>query len=197
MAEQTGEFRRIGNKRVSRRTILRAAVFGAGATGAALATGIGIPKLLDRLGDIESGANGKFLRRQEDGTLVISDTPQVVRVQYTPHADPTSKYWNQDNIIVHRKPEADITEGKDILPKEIKTQYAIRVAGASYNGQSDAARFEVSYKGQKYTVGEWFAPSDQQGNPTNTKGEPLQKGEKPYFIAANFVTVNPDQAPTQ
>src|SRR3989344_7369027 len=159
MAEQTGEFRRIGNKRVSRRTILRAAVFGAGATGAALATGIGIPKLLDRLGDIESGANGRFLKRQEDGTLVISDTPQVVKVQYTPHADPTSKYWNKNNIVVHRKSQADSREEQYIPFDEIKATHAIRVAGGTFGGQTKAARFEVSYKGQKYTIGEWFVPS--------------------------------------
>lgn len=197
---EIGELRRIGNKRVSRRAFLRGAATGAAAVGAGavLASGkLNIPKLLESFRETGSGVDGKFLRRQEDGTLVISDTPQVVKVQYIPHADPTSRYWNKDNIIVHRRTVADIAEGKNILPEEIKTQYAIRVAGGAYNGQSEAARFEVSYKGQKHTIGEWFVPSDQQGNLTNTEGKPLQKGEKPYFITTSFVTVIPDQASTQ
>src|SRR3989344_2047827 len=95
--------------------------------------------------DVNSGLYGKFLIRREDGTLVISGTPQVVEVKYTPHADPTSRYWNEDNIVVHRKPEAD--------------------------------------------VGEWFQPSNEQGNPVNLNGEPLKEGEDPYFVAASFASV--------
>lgn len=191
MAE-SGEPRRIGNKRgMDRRAFLKGAAAGAIVTGAAFAGGrLGIlPELLDYLKEPGNGVDGRFLSRQEDGTLVISDTPQVVKVKYTPHADPTSRYWNEDNIIVHRKPIADIAEGKYILPEKIKTQYAIRVAGGAYGAPANAARFEVSYKGQKYTIGEWFVPSDEQGNPVNPKGELLQKGEKPYFIATSFVTV--------
>ncbi len=196
MTELGGEFQRRGARRLSRRAFLGGAATGAAAVLVATG-GLDIPKLFEYLKEPGSGVDGKFLRRQENGTLVISDTPQVVKVTYTPHADPTSKYWNKDRIIVHRKPEADIEGGKYISPEEIKTQYAIRVAGGAYETQAEAARFEVSYKGQKYTIGEWFVPSDQQGNPVNPKGEPLQKGEKPYFIATSFATVNPDQAPTQ
>ena len=198
MTEQTGELRGIGTRRMSRRALLQGAAAGAIGAAAVLASGkLGIPKLLDYLEEIGSGVNGKFLRCQEDGTLVISDTPQVVKVKYTPHSDPTSRYWNKDNIIVHRNPVADIAEGKDILPEEIKTQYAIRVAGGAYEGQTGAARFEINYKGQNYTIGEWFAPSDQQGIPVNPNSELLQKDEKPYFIAANFVTVDKLANPSQ
>ena len=171
---------------VSRRNFLKI-VGGASAVG--VAGGLGITKLLDSLEDIESVVNGRFLNRQEDGTLKISETPQVVEVKYTPHADLTSQYWNKNNIVVQRKPQADSREGQYIPSDEIKATHAIRVAGGTFGGQTKAARFEVSYKGQKYTIGEWFVPSDQQGNPVNPKGEPLREGEKPYFIAANFVTV--------
>jgi len=194
MTELGGELQRRGARRLSRRAFLKGAAGVAGVGVLVAAGGLGIPRLLDALGNIDSGVDGKFLRRQEDGMLVISDTPQVVKAQYTPHADPTS---NKDNIIVYRRPVADAGESKYILPEDIKTQYAIRVAGGAYETEAKAARFEVSYKGQTYTIGEWFVPSDQQGNPVNPKGEPLQKGEKPYFITTSFVTIIPDQAPAQ
>lgn len=192
MGEHTGELPRIGNRRVGRRAILRGAARGAAGiigVGAVIAGGeLGIPKLVDRLGNIGSEVDGKFLKRQEDGTLVINDTPQAVKVTYAPHADPNSRYWNKDNIIVHREPKDEIGEGKEILPEDIKTQYAIRVAGGAF-GSSGVSRFQVTHKGHKYTVGEWFVPSDLRGNPVSLKGEPLQEGEKKYFIAASFVSV--------
>ena len=84
MTEQT-EFGNIGNRRVPRRTFLGGtakAIIGGGAlvTAVGVGGGLGIPRLLDYLGKIErNGVDGRFLRRQDNGTLVISDTPQIVR----------------------------------------------------------------------------------------------------------------------
>lgn len=151
--------------------------------------------------DVNSGAYGKFLTRQEDGTLVASDTPQIVEVKYTPHADPTSKHWNENNIVVHRKPQADFGEGQDVPVDEIKATHAIRVTGGAFGGQTDIGRFEVEINGVKYTVGEWFQPSDEQGNPVNLQGQTLNEGEKPWYVAGSFATVQnssvTSQTPTQ
>src|SRR3990167_3091943 len=139
--------------------------------------------------DVNSGLYGKFLIRREDGTLVISGTPQVVEVKYTPHADPTSRYWNEDNIVVHQKPEADLGKEQNIPADEIKATHAIRVTGGAFGGQTEVGRFEVDIDGKKYIVGEWFQPSNEQGNPVNLNGEPLKEGEDPYFVAASFASV--------
>lgn len=154
----------------------------------------------DTEGDFGPGGRiyGKFLNRQKDGSLILSDTPQVVKVTYTPNADPTTRHWNENNIVVRRKPQADFGGSNDVPPEEIRAPYAVRVAGGAFGGPSEVTRFQVTdSSGQKHTVGEWFQFSDLQGNPVSLSGEPLKDGEEPYFVAANFVTVEPAQTPTQ
>lgn len=147
--------------------------------------------------DVNSGMYGKFLTRLEDGSLVVSETPQVVEIKYSPHADPTSKHWNENNIVVRQKPQADFSEGQDIPVDEITAAYAVRVTGGAFGGQTDIGRFEVEINGAKYTVGEWFKPSDVQGNPVNLQGQPLKENEDPYFIAGSFATVQNSPALSQ
>lgn len=145
----------------------------------------------DTLSDAEGSViYGKYLNRQEDGSLVLSETPQVVKVKYVPNADPTTRHWNEDNIVVRRRPQADFEGGTDVPPEQIQAGYAVRVAGGAFGGPSEVTRFQVAdSSGQKHTVGEWFQLSNEQGNPVNLDGTPLQEGENPYFVAANFVTV--------
>lgn len=143
----------------------------------------------EQIVDVNRGAYDKFLVRQEDGTLVVSQNPQIVEVKFTPHTDPTSQLWNENNIVIHRKPQADFGEGQDFPADQISATHAIRVTGGAFGGQTDIGRFEVDINGTKYTVGEWFKLSDAQGNLTDPKGQPLQEGESPYFIAGSFATV--------
>lgn len=189
------------HKRISRRNFLKKAgtlaVGGAAIGATAGGLSLGISELLKHLEGVGSGISGKFLLRREDGSFIISDTPQVVRVTYTPNADPTTKYWNENNIVVRRKPQADFGGSNDVPPEEIQAPYAVRVAGGSYGGPSEVARFKITHEGKEYIIGEWFTPSDEHGKPVNLKGEPLKEVEKPYFVAANFVTVEPAQTPTQ
>ncbi len=150
----------------------------------------------DILSDAEGSAiYGKYLNRHEDGSFVLSDKPQVVKVKYVPNADSTTKHWNGSNIVVRRKPEADFG-GRDVSPQAIGSPYAVRVAGGAFGGPSEVTRFQVTdSSGQKHTVGEWFELSDDQGNPVKLDGTPLQEDENPYFTAANFVTVEGSQTP--
>lgn len=137
----------------------------------------------EQVTSINSPVYGKFLTRHPDGTFSIDKKPQVEEVEFTPHSDPTSKYWNGNSIVAHSKPTADFGEGQDIPVDQFKTTYAIRIAGDPFGGgQTKVDRFDIELDGKKYTIGEWFQPSDEQGNPVNIQGAPR-------FIAASFATV--------
>ncbi len=193
--------------RVSRRTFLRGAVI---AGGAAVATGTAIIavgegnglRILRAIEESFAGprntAYGKYLTRQEDGTFTITQTPQVERVSYVPLFDPNIEYGNERKILIHRDPWIGSAgnPGKYVLPNEIKTPYAVRIAGGTYISSTGAGEVKIRYEGKDRIIGEWFAPSNEQGTPLNLNGEPLQEGEKPYYIAANFVTVEKSMYPS-
>ena len=139
--------------------------------------------------DVDHDAFGKYLTMQPDGRLIISDKPEVVEVEYIAQADPTSQLWNGGNIIIQQEYEPNASGGQQFPPEAIKPTHAVRVAGGTYPDYRGPARFELTIDGKKYTVGEWFRLSDEQGNPVNPQGQLLSEGEDPYHVAANFVTV--------
>ena len=180
----------------ARRGLTRRAFLGGLAASGILAGGLGLRDLQKILEDSPGGGIfGKFLSRKEDGTPTISAIPEVVKVEYQALSDSTSRYWNGDNIIIRRKPEDNPKGGSPMLPGDIKTEYAIRIAGGTFNGNPDNSRFKIMHKGREYTIGEWFALSNEQGNLVNPNGQLLLKDEKPFYAAANFLTVQ--EEPTQ
>ena len=135
--------------------------------------------------ETKRNADEQYLKLTEDGTLVATDVPEIIKVVYEPNADPTTRLHNGNNIVFQRKPK--IRSG-DILvdPKEITAQYAVRVAGGAYGSPSDIGRFYLN--GQP--VGEWFQPwNPVTQQPVNFKNEPLKEGENKFYASGNEVSV--------
>lgn len=136
-------------------------------------------------------AHGKFLRLQEDGKLVLSETPEIVMVSYTPLSDPNRPQFNRNTIIVRSAPSNNASM-EEVLPTNMGSNYAIRVTGDAYGGGNpDFTRFIVRLPdGKEEIVGEWFEIVNSEGEPIGIKNQPLAPGEKPKFTGGLEVTVS-------
>lgn len=133
-------------------------------------------------------AHGKYLKLQEDGSLVLSEEPQIVSLHYEATLDPTSRNANDGKIILRDKYQLGGNE-RSLDPKEITATLAARIAGGTFSSSTQVGGFTVADNGKEYRVGEWFSPRTADGKPANEHGEPLKEGEKEIFISANFATV--------
>lgn len=174
---------------VSRRDAIK---LGAAAVASTVLTGLGVKTAAENL---FTSKEITFLDLRE-GKLVLSEKPVPVKVKFVPLQDPTSRMWNDENIVLrYGGPNFTNESGANIRalsPQAIKTEYAVRVLGATFSG-SPYGDLKIDDQGKERTGGEWFMLTKENGQPVDPSGSPLAAEQKPYFVAANFVTVTPPQ----
>lgn len=136
-------------------------------------------------------AKGQYLKRQEDGTYVISDQPEILSVGFVPLNDPAKPHLNRDTILVRNEAGNGGNE-IELKPQDMGTSYAEPVFGDAFgDGQlpNKYSRFEVNLDGTQATGGLWFKLVNHEGKPTGPQGKVLGPEEKPFYVAASQVNV--------
>ena len=164
----------------------------AGLAGLAIKEGLELVKDLD-----PERTYNKYLELipQEDGDIkpVVIPNPRPIRVIITPLQNTTT-----DTIPLRDKPDTMSAYEKNVDYKKLHCKWAIPVTGANYVGvhiNENSKGFssgdkKVIIDGKEESVGVWFIPSDEFGHPINpiTPNSTLKSGEKPFYIAGNFVS---------
>lgn len=177
----------------------------AAVAGTALAT-TGTVIALEALRKLKDNVYGRYLRLSPDGTLILSDKPEVAFIKLTPAREKsTRKLLNDGKIPIRQTPYSDYHETLDLNPDQIHATHAIRIAGGTFSGQNPQGeswgQLSVKDNNRSYTFGEWFAFTDPTGtfyvdpngsilNPVDSTATKINPDQVPYYVAANFVTPN-------
>ncbi len=129
----------------------------------------------------------------DNGELVVIKEGGIpVKVQLIPVKRAYETAESEGKVAVRREPSGEVSP-EFVWPSQVRTDYAVRIAGKPYQDEKEFGQQKVEYGGAEYTVGRWFVLTDEQGRYVSPMGQVLQDGEKPFYVKASEVTVVPKE----